>query len=75
MTSHYSRGTYSPYSKGNTQENEQLPLRSKAFSQIDNTVQNYSQSQYSNATVNQDKINEIKKKYDKLLGKSNNKSN
>jgi hypothetical protein len=55
MTTHYSRGAYSPYSKPNSQESEQLPLRSKPFSQIDNTVQSYSQSQYTNAS--QDKIN------------------
>lgn len=75
MASLYTRGNYSPYTKGNTQENEQLPLRSKAFTQIDNTIQNYSQSQYNNTSANQDKISEIKKKYEKLLSKSNNKSN
>jgi hypothetical protein len=75
MSSLYSRPSYSPYSKGNAQDNEQLPLRSKAFSQIDNTIQNYSQSQYTNNSANQDKISEIKKKYEKLLSKSSNKSN
>lgn len=75
MSSMYSRANYSPYTKGSTQESEQLPLRSKAFSQIDNTAQNYSQSQYTNGSANQDKISEIKKKYEKLLSKSSNKSN
>lgn len=75
MSSMYSRANYSPYSKGNPQESEQLPLRSKAFSQLDNTTQNYSQSQYTNGSANQDKISEIKKKYEKLLSKSSNKSN
>ena len=75
MASLYTRVNYSPYTKGNAQESEQLPLRSKAFTQIDNTIQNYSQSHYTNPSANQDKISEIKKKYEKLLSKSNNKSN
>lgn len=56
MTNLYSRANYSPYSKPNVQESEQLPLRPKAFSQIDNTTQNYAQSQYTNVNANQDKI-------------------
>ena len=56
MSSLYSRPNYSPYTKGKPQEDEQLPLRSKPFSQIDNTSQNYSQSQYTNVSANQDKI-------------------
>ena len=63
MASHYSRSPYSPYSKPNPAESE--PLRSKAFSQIDNTIQNYSHF------ANNDKISEIKKKYEKLLSRSN----
>lgn len=75
MSSVYSRANYPPYTKENQQETEQIPLRSKAFSQTDNTAQNYSQSQYTNGCANQDKISEIKKKYEKLLSKSSNKSN
>jgi len=63
MASHYSRPPLSPYSRPNAAEGE--PLRSKAFSQIDNTLQNYSHC------ANHDKISEIKRKYEKLLGRSN----
>ena len=55
-----------PYQRTHLADSE--PLRNKAFSQIDNTLPNYCPS-------NQDKISEIKKKYEKLLNRSGNKSN
>lgn len=62
----YSNTAQSFYTKSFQQETDQLPLRNRAFSHLDNLSHQSSHHHQSyNAHPSQDKVSEIKKKYDK----------
>lgn len=64
----YTRPSQAYYPRGGNPDAEQLPLRSRAFSHIENTSHQSSHHQQStNTTFTDDKISEIKKKYDKPI--------
>lgn len=75
MSSLQTRSNYSPYSKATHQETEQLPLRSRAYSHLDNISHHSSQYESHNTPAMEDKVTGIKRKYEKTSSNPRSKGN